>query len=161
VAAVGHSIGGTAALEACRLDARIGACVNIDGDSFGMFPSGVGRPFLVIHQKPVYPDSKPDGQLAKMGREIDATWRGIIAKGHDPVVRLAVRGTQHLSFSDAPFVRPSLVTEGGGILTDPLLVLHETTAVIADYLRNAFAGKPRVTRRLPAFIAPAHLGVVG
>jgi alpha-beta hydrolase superfamily lysophospholipase len=94
IAAIGHSIGGAAALEACRLDYRISACVNIDGDaSFGEFADvGVGRPFMVIHQRPVFPNAKSDGELARMGRTIDSTWRAISARQSAPVIRLSVRG---------------------------------------------------------------------
>ena len=56
--------------------------------------------------------------------------------------------------------RPKLVTEGRGTLTDPLLVLRGTTAVITDYLRNTFAGNPPITSPTPAFIGPARLGAV-
>jgi pimeloyl-ACP methyl ester carboxylesterase len=160
IAAVGHSIGGAAALDACRVDMRIGACVNLDGDpSFGTFQvTGVGRTFLVIHQKPAFPDSKPDGELATMGRKIDAAWQEVIGKQSAPAIRLMVLGTGHLSFSDALFTRPDLVKEGGGVLTDPLLVLHGTTEVIVSYLRNSFNGHPDVVSPLPEFIKPAKLG---
>jgi pimeloyl-ACP methyl ester carboxylesterase len=160
IAALGHSIGGAAALEACRLEPRISACVNIDGDpSFGRFSEvGVGRPFLVIHQKPVYPGATADSELAKSGRQIEGAWQSVIARQAQPVLRLSVRGTGHLSFTDAPFIRPSLVTEGGGVLTDPVLVLRATAGVIRSYLRNVFAGQPGGPIEKPEFIEPARLG---
>jgi pimeloyl-ACP methyl ester carboxylesterase len=159
VAALGHSIGGAAALDACT-DQRIVTCVNLDGDpSFGKFAStGVGKPFMVVHQEPVFPNSSPDGELFRVGRKLDEQWKQIIAKQTAPAVRLSVRGTGHLSFSDALFTRPDLVKEGGGELTDPLEVLHGTVGVITDYLRNSFAGQPRITEPLPDFIRPAKLG---
>jgi pimeloyl-ACP methyl ester carboxylesterase len=43
VAAVGHSLGGMAAMRACQLDAVIGACVNIDG-SYRARPYPSGKP---------------------------------------------------------------------------------------------------------------------
>jgi hypothetical protein len=55
-----------------------------------------------------------------------------------------VNGTNHLSFTDAPFVRRGLVDEGGGALTDPARVLRVTADLITEYIRNAFAGKPSV-----------------
>ena len=57
IAAVGHSLGGMAAIRACQLDTRIKACVNQDGGT----PDGV---FLQ------YPAAKPLKQpfLFKIGR---------------------------------------------------------------------------------------------
>jgi pimeloyl-ACP methyl ester carboxylesterase len=160
VAAIGHSIGGAAALDACHVDSLIVTCVNLDGDpSFGKFAStGVGRPFLVIHQKPVFPGASPNSELARIGRELETTWQDVIAKQSAPAIRLSVRGTGHLSFTDAIFTRPDVVKEGGGELTDPLLVLHGTVATIVNYLRNSFDGHPQITMSLPDFIGPAKLG---
>ena len=161
VAALGHSIGGAAALEACKLDNRISGCANLDGAAFGSFAdTGVGRPFLVIHQSPVFPDATPDGELARLGREIEQEWRNIIAKQTAPVHRLSVRGTGHFSFSDALFLRPELVAEGGGELEDPLLVLRGTTSVIVDYFEKTFSGQEDVVLTMPDFITPANLGAI-
>ena len=161
IAAIGHSIGGAVALEACRLDERLVACVNLDGAAFGRFAAtGVGKPFMVIHQKPVFADATPDGTLAQLGREIEAEWQGIIAKQSAPVVRLSVRGTGHFSFSDALFIRPELIEEGTGEVADPLQVLRETTWVIVQFLRNAFSGNADGEMTLPPLITPARLGDV-
>jgi pimeloyl-ACP methyl ester carboxylesterase len=160
IAAIGHSIGGAAAIDACALDPRIVSCVNLDGDpSFGKFAnSDVGRPFLVIHQEPVFPQAKPGDELYKIGRELDATWQAIVARQSKPVLRLSVRGTAHFSFTDALFLRPDMLKEGSAELTDPLLVLRGTSAAIAEYLRNSFAGRPAIRKPLPPFIKPARLG---
>jgi pimeloyl-ACP methyl ester carboxylesterase len=161
VAAIGHSIGGAAALEACRLEPRIATAVNLDGDpSFGRFAElGVGKPYLVVHQKPLFPGARSDGELATLGRELDASWREIVARQRSPVLRLQVRGAAHLSFSDAPFVRPTLLADSGAV-SDPLLVLRRTVAVVAAYLENAFAGRPDAALPLPELIVPAELGKV-
>lgn len=159
LAAIGHSIGGAAALEACRRDLRLVTCVNLDGAAFGSYSTaGVHRPFLVVHQQPVFPDAKPDGKLAQMGREIEEEWKGIIAKQSVPALRLSVRGTGHFSFSDAPFIRPELVTDGGGVLSDPLIVLRSTAGVIDAYLTNAFDRHPERVPSLPELIQLARLG---
>lgn len=160
IAAAGHSIGGGAALEACRTDKRFTACVNLDGDpSFGRFAeTGVGSPFLVVHQQPVYADAKPGGELARIGRELETEWQGIIAKQSAPVTRLSVRGTAHLSFTDLPFTRPSVVAEGAGELSDPTLILRATTKAIAAFLANSFAGHPERPVADPPLITPAKLG---
>jgi pimeloyl-ACP methyl ester carboxylesterase len=163
IGAIGHSIGGAAALEACRLYKRIGACINLDGDaSFGEFAElSVGRSFMVVHQRPVFPDARPDGELARLGREIDSTWRAIAARQSQPVIRLSVRGTGHFSFSDALFIRPQLVAESAGIPTEPLLVLRGTTRVIAEYLRSVFRGYPGRVPPLPPYIIPTPVGMGG
>jgi dienelactone hydrolase len=57
-AVIGHSLGGAAALEACRTNRRVGACVDIDGDAWGTVEKeGVGRSFLLVLNKPIFADS--------------------------------------------------------------------------------------------------------
>ena len=159
VAAVGHSIGGAAALQACHLEPRITGCINLDGAAFGAFArTGVGKPFLVIHQQPVFESSGDDGTLAELGREIEKEWQDIIAKQDAPVIRLSVRGTGHLSFSDALFIRPELVADGGGQLADPLSVLRQTVTVIREFLLNVFSGTPDRALSTPDLISPARMG---
>ena len=135
---LGHSFGGAAALEACRLDARLLACADLDGLPFGpVRTEGVGRPALVLLSQPV--DS--DAELAARGRtraEWEAMGRdrladlshllGLGAEAEEAVVE--VRGTGHHSFSDAPFVTPSLVTRWGGEPIDPLRGHHLTTTLL-------------------------------
>jgi fermentation-respiration switch protein FrsA (DUF1100 family) len=160
IAAIGHSIGGAAALDACAADARIVACINLDGDpSFGKFATtGVGKAYMVIHQGPVFPEAQPDDKLYKTGRDLDSKWQEIISKQSAPALRLSVKGTGHLSFTDAIFTRPDLVMEGGGVWTNPLEVLHGTTKVILECMQNSFAGHPEKALTLPDFIGPAKLG---
>lgn len=160
VATIGHSIGGAAAIDAALLDPAIVAAVNLDGDpSFGRFANrDVHRPFLVIHQKPLFPASKPGGRLFEMGRKLEQAWQEIIASQSAPVLRLQVRGTAHFSFTDALFTRLDMLLEGSAVVSDPLLVLRGTTAVIVDYLRNSFAGRPSTRKPLPPIIKAASLG---
>ena len=141
VGMLGHSFGGAAALEACRLDARLLACADLDGLPFGpVRTEGVGRPALVLLSQPVYSDA----ELAARGRtraEWEAMGRdrladlshllGLGAEAEEAVVE--VRGTGHHSFSDAPFVTPSLVTRWGGEPIDPLRGHHLTTTLLRSF----------------------------
>ncbi len=162
IAAIGHSIGGAAALELCRLDDRLAGCVNFDGAPFGEFAStGVEKPYMVVHQQPNFPDAKPDGELALMGREIEKEWQEILSKQSEPVHRLSVRGTGHFSFSDALFIRPELIEDSVGEISDPIEVLTQTSAVVVQFLENLFSGKADAELSLPELITPARLGEVG
>ena len=141
VGMLGHSFGGAAALEACRLDARFLACADLDGLPFGpVRTEGVGRPTLVLLSQPVYSDA----ELAQRGRTRSA-WE---AMGRDRLADLShllrldpeaggavveIRGTGHHSFSDAPFVTPSLVTRWGGEPIGPLRGHHLTAALLRAF----------------------------
>ncbi len=59
IAYVGHGLGGTAAIEACRVDGRCGAVVSLDGAAGGAAASdGFSRPLLTLRSA----DSAADGQ---------------------------------------------------------------------------------------------------
>ena len=116
---------------------------------------------MVVHQQPNFPDAKPDGELARMGREIEKEWQEILAKQSAKVHRLSVRGTGHLSFSDALFIRPELVQESIGEISDPNEVLLQTSAVVVQFLDNLFSGQADAELSLPNLITPARLGEVG
>jgi hypothetical protein len=145
---LGHSLGGAAALDACLLDRRFRACANLDGAPFGRVASeGFGAPALVLRSDP----DPTDADLAarkrtretweRMGREIEAQWAAIEARHPDvPAHRRSVRGTGHMSFSDAPFVMPETITRFGGRLR-PAAATHAQVAAhllafFGRYLRD-------------------------
>jgi hypothetical protein len=108
----------------------------------------------------VFEDGGPDGKLQELGREIEKERQDIIEKQEAPGVRLSVRGTGHLSFTDALFIRPELVADGGGQLSDPLSVLRQTVAVIREFLVNTFSGTPGLQLGAFTLISPARMGQV-
>lgn len=126
VGAVGHSIGGAAAIGAARMDRSIRASVDMDGAPFGESLKGAVAPALILRSKPIYSDEdlKKRGrtreQMDKAGEEARKTWTDFAGKsGKTPVEVLSVNGTGHFSFTDAPFVMPSTITRFGGKIIAP------------------------------------------
>ncbi len=114
---IGHSVGGVAAGEVCRTDARVAACVNLDGES----PSGpyylaedeaaLVQPYMMITK----PFVVPDAQLAKWGltresweEQLQARKELFFGSVEGGSYRLTIDGATHQSFSDEPFVHAAL-----------------------------------------------------
>jgi pimeloyl-ACP methyl ester carboxylesterase len=114
---VGHSVGGVAAGALCLADARVDACVNLDGES----PSGpyylpddgsaIEQPYMMLTK----PFVVPDAQLARWGltREsfqamLDARKELFFASVEGGSYRVTIDGATHQSFSDEPFVHAAL-----------------------------------------------------
>lgn len=126
VGAMGHSIGGAAAIGAARMDKNIRASVDMDGAPFGESLKGAVVPALILRSKPIYSDEdlKKRGrtreQMDKAGEEARKTWMDFEEKsGKTPVEILSVKGTGHFSFTDAPFVMPNTITRFGGKIIAP------------------------------------------
>lgn len=80
-----------------------------------------------------------EAAAARMGRERDSTWRAIAQKNAPmPAVIVRLRGTAHFSFSDAPFLMPSLLQGTGSTLsatTANALILSHLTRFFDHFLR--------------------------
>jgi len=156
----GHSIGGAAALAVPRLDRRFRASVDMDGAPFGLSLKGVLPPALVLRSKPVYSDAdlakrgRSREDWKKLGEEAAKIWNDLISKSGDtPVTVLSLKGTGHLSFSDAPWVMPSTITRFGGEQIAPERghkIIAECVAEFLDaYLRSGRPSEP--TKECRAF----------
>jgi dienelactone hydrolase len=126
VGAMGHSIGGAAAIGLARMDKNIRASVDMDGAPFGESLKGAVAPALILRSKPIYSDEdlKKRGrtreQMDKAGEDARKTWMDFTDKsGNTPVEVLSIRGTGHFSFTDAPFVMPDTITRFGGKIIAP------------------------------------------
>jgi dienelactone hydrolase len=126
IGAMGHSIGGAAAIGLARMDKNIRASVDMDGAPFGESLKGAVVPALILRSKPIYSDEdlKKRGrtreQMDKAGEEARKTWMDFEEKsGKTPVEILSVKGTGHFSFTDAPFVMPDTITRFGGKIIAP------------------------------------------
>ena len=138
IGSFGHSSGGAAALEAARLDPRIAAACDMDGGVFGgVAENGVPKPFLIMRSQPVYSDA----DLAKLGRtrkqwqEMGAKARALFQPVFDkypeiPKFQIQIAGTGHMSFSDAPFLMPEMLTRFGGEILSP----EKTLMIVTKYL---------------------------
>ncbi|MFF0271405.1 hypothetical protein [Kribbella sp. NPDC004536] len=96
---VGHSFGGAAALEACRLDARCAAAVDLDGSQFGdVVRKGVKAPMMLLGAdnscitSVCGPDAKNDTDrdraLSLLKASTGTSWCATIP------------GTRHFNFTD-------------------------------------------------------------
>lgn len=96
---VGHSFGGAASLEACRLDQRCGAAVDLDGAQFGeVVTKGVQAPILLLGADDSCitsvcgPDAKNDADrdraLSLLKASTSTAWCATIP------------GTRHFNFTD-------------------------------------------------------------
>ena len=124
--AVGHSIGGAAAIAFAWMDHRVGATVDMDGAPFGDALHGASAPLLVLRSKPMYSetDLRKRGRTRKqwetMGEEVRRTWTSFRSKSKTKDLTIIfVKGAGHFSFSDAPFVMPDSITRFGGEMMDP------------------------------------------
>lgn len=150
VGMLGHSLGGAAALQACRDDTIFHACADMDGAAVGdVEREGVPKPMLVLLSQPAGSASEPKDsaerahreQFARMGRERDSTWRAI-AERHAQVPNFIVkfRGTGHFSFSDAPFLMPSQLRGTGSTLSareSYARIVSHLTAFFDHFVRGA------------------------
>jgi dienelactone hydrolase len=95
----GHSLGGITAAQACLADARVGACLNLDGlQAGGPFsaepnPSLPAQPFLFITKETVLP---PATEALLSSSPATAAW-------------VTVPGAAHDSFTDGPLLTPGLL----------------------------------------------------
>jgi dienelactone hydrolase len=157
VGMLGHSLGGAAALEACRNDPIFRACADMDGAPVGDVERvGVPKPFLVLLSAPAPSTTVPRDsaerahrdQFAQMGRERDSTWAAIANRNPEvPSFVVKLQGTGHFSFSDAPFLMPSLLQGTGSTLSANRaysLTVSYLTAFFDRFLRN---GSPRLLKQ--------------
>ncbi len=91
----GHSFGGAAIAEFCRLDARCQAGVNIDGAPIGkVIETGLRQPFMFLlsdHRKDVDPESR------QIKEDIQSIYDRLPPDGR---LALEIRGSFHFTFSD-------------------------------------------------------------
>lgn len=117
VGALGHSLGGVAAMELCRRDRRVIACVNLDGLARGM--PMLDDPADSMRRQSMYvgkPLQTLDPAMLDSARHV---LRSMIARGGGGY-NVTVSGASHNSFSDAPFFKPGLRPESSRRLLDEL-----------------------------------------
>ena len=112
VGALGHSLGGAAASEACGLDPRIGAVLNLDGWTLGeALRFGLPKPWMVIYGKGV---EGPPPDLAAQPEGVQRYWQmnsENVAAVTEALRKLGgyclrVDGCGHWNFSDRPLYSP-------------------------------------------------------
>jgi len=147
---LGHSNGGAVALEAALRDERFRASADLDGGPFGsVSEKGIGKPSLILRSQPIYSDEdlKKKGrtrqQWENMGKDIEATWQGILLKQPKiPAYTASILGTGHMSFSDAPFVMPDTITRFGGRIIDARRGFEIMSLYIRAFFGQVLEGTP-------------------
>jgi pimeloyl-ACP methyl ester carboxylesterase len=146
---LGHSLGGAAALEACRTDPRFKACADLDGAPFGkVTEEGLKRPTLIMRSGPIYSDAdlakrgRTRAQWEEMGRKGLAMWSSLFQKSKDvPVYSIKINGAGHMSYSDAPFIMPDTINRFGGRIIDASRGYEITTHYIRDFFGQYLMGR--------------------
>jgi dienelactone hydrolase len=139
VTATGHSIGGTAAVDACE-DPRVQACADFEGflEGTNALAHGARKPTLVTYSrakgrpatvKPGAPDPA-DQTLAALGAQ---AWL------------VKITGGSHTSYSDAPDVLPETLTHFGGTVMPATRSFELYSGLVDALARGA----------LPRFLATA------
>jgi hypothetical protein len=159
VGMIGHSLGGVAAFEACRVDKRFKACVNMDGGTLGMFEStGIPRPTMLLRSQPQYSDEdlaakgRTRAAWDEMGENIKAEVAKVLGKNTNvPAFSVQIAGTNHSHFSDYPFVYPQSISRFGGRNMDPNRVFQLTSEYVRGFLNCYLQGRPAdiLTRATP------------
>jgi len=142
VVATGHSIGGTAALDVCTVDSRVGACVDFEGtpEPAAVFGTGVERPTLMVLSRaggrppPVRPPGAPD---------LDQHIASALGRQGAPFWLVKVTGGSHTSFSDAPITMPATLTRFGGQLMPPARSMAVYAGMVDAFARAYVLGKRR------------------
>jgi pimeloyl-ACP methyl ester carboxylesterase len=133
IGALGHSSGGLVAIAACEADARVRACVNMDGgvaspdrEPLAEFVSrGITKPVLFLRSQPLYDDTTlarrgmTREQWLKRGEAGRIVFDSLAARSSGTLWVAQVAGTGHFSFSDAPYTMPSAITRFGGRIIAP------------------------------------------
>lgn len=146
---LGHSLGGAAALEACRTDSRFKACADLDGAPFGKVKDeGVKRPTLIMRSGPIYSDEdlakrgRTRQQWEEMGRKGREMWGSFFQKSKNvPIYSVKINGAGHHSYSDAPFGMPDAINRFGGRIIDAQRGFEIMTHYIREFFDKYLSGK--------------------
>lgn len=139
----GHSFGGTVAAEACWLDPRFKAGLNMDGMLFGdPVEARIGQPFMFMNE-----DEVP-ATAAEMARSSFAKLDGRSFQVQDAYLKrnggfnLSIKKTKHINFSDTALFSPVHRLTGAGSLNARRglkIVDAYTLAFFEKYLSNTAA----------------------
>ena len=158
VGVLGHSNGGTAAAQACHMDKRIKACVNLDGRAMAgpFYPNANGRgpeqPFMYL-AKPLRDLTEKELADQKMTRKQFEQERAkamtreneLMASVTSGSYRVIIKSAAHESFSDEPLVFPG--TKSVAEIQKTLRLVREYTLAFFDkYLRDK---KPAIIDGIP------------
>ncbi len=139
VGILGHSLGGSVAIQACWLDSRFSAAVDMDGMVAAESASeGAKQPVLFIMELDLPQASKSltglsdrETRLLQFNRSQERLMKASLAKYGG--IWLEIPGTTHKSFSDSPLFSPLRFLSGAGTAD-----ARQTFAVINAYILAFF-----------------------
>jgi dienelactone hydrolase len=147
VAAMGHSLGGAAALQMCQMNSQVRVCVDLDGSPFGeVAEKGLTPGALILLSHIEYTDEElaAKGRTREkwdaLGKQRTAEWQKTLSPSGGAAWALSVDGTGHLSFSDGPFTMPNTLTRFGGRQIEPKRGLSIIVAIVEEYMHSILAG---------------------
>ena len=114
----------------------------MDGAPFGRVEqTGIARPTLMLGSGPDYSDedlaalNRTREEWERMGEQYLSVVESILTLSDaHPGFLVSIKGTGHMSFSDAPFVMPETITRFGGRIIDSPRGLE----IMTMYLRAFF-----------------------
>jgi dienelactone hydrolase len=122
VGVFGHSFGGAVAAQACWLDKRFRAGINMDGLMFGdVADAGVKQPFFFMNDDSPAPTPAGLASSNPRGRRSATLIQRDIRRMEESLARyggyeMSIRGAYHMNFSDSPlFCRWKRFTGAGPI----------------------------------------------
>lgn len=146
IAAMGHSIGGTASILACEKDSRIRACINADGglDFTRLATSGIHGTALFLRSHPLYSAAdlakrhRTQEEFDKMGNKALAETQALFSKPGGEAWVLSIDGTGHMSYSDAPYTMPTTISRFGGTIIEPGRLFKIVIRLMETYMEHEF-----------------------
>jgi predicted dienelactone hydrolase len=143
----GHSFGGAVAAEACRMDRRFRAAIDLDGCLFGeSATAGVEQPFLVMSNDEPLPGALERANstgptrryLAFMDQDERNIRNSLVTHGGYFV---RVRGTSHMNFCDSPLYSPIKRLTGAGPI-DVGRAMRITNVYTLGFFKQYLVGRP-------------------
>jgi predicted dienelactone hydrolase len=139
IGAAGHSVGGSAAAQACAMEQRLRACMDLDGTIFGpVVHTGMTQPFFLIKKRtapgknPQWSENRAQGNLHE--DSVFANTRRMHW--------LVVDHMDHMAFTDAG-LDESRLNEARGVVGFhlPARKVHElTTRYVVDFFGTYLRG---------------------
>jgi dienelactone hydrolase len=147
----GHSLGGAAAAELCRVDHRCDAGVNMDGLFWGeAAETGVPVPVLLLmsEDRPCAEVAQLEDVTVETCEELEtlfaASWR-TVREAAQPGSWLIIAGSRHGSYSDAPFLPAGaeiLRALVGGATIEPDRMRRVTSDLLLAFFDRRLNGTP-------------------
>lgn len=148
IVAGGHSLGGNIALGLNNYIPQIKGAFNMDGGSFqNISDKGLSVNSLFLRSYPIYSDDELNSRgrtresWNEMGEFIDSIFTDVYTRSSAVVTSVKIKGTGHFSYSDAPFLIPTLISGFGGTLLNKFTTKQITHCYVQSLLLETFGKK--------------------